>query len=297
MEIFILINSSIWFVLAFKTLQILQSILWLYDTADPINSLIKNHDNGSLDNKSYTTKYTSIGNNFCDKNKGNFFPFGYKDYLIQKAIDYDYNHSRIKFFQNQIKFFLRICKYLFRYQRLSPITCFYTLILSSFVLDKIEYSTITIKIFGFTLLALILTIVLDNILLTIEAITAYSLFESYAAIFHAKKEPKSYILAEISLFFKKLVSAILSSTTLCYVGQCFFKAFSIDSNNRFSIFFDSIYFTITTFFTIGYGDITPENIIGKTIALLVMIQGFMLIIIVFASISSKKQTFNQKKTD
>ena len=276
MNIFILINSFIWFVLALKTLQFLQSILWLYDTADPIKHLIENH---------YNSSYL---NDFCDKNKGNFFPFGYKDYLIQKKI----NHLN-----NPTKIILRIFKYLFRYQRLLPITCFYTLILSLFVLDRIEYSIISIDIFGLTSLFLMLTLVLLNILMIIEAITAYSLFGSYAAFFHAKKEPKSYVFSEVSLFFKRLASVILSSTTLCYVGQRFFKTFSIGLDNRGSVLFDSFYFTITTFFTIGYGDITPENILGKAIALLIMIQGFMLIVIVFASISSKEKTFNKSKQD
>lgn len=59
-------------------------------------------------------------------------------------------------------------------------------------------------------------------------------------------------------------------------------------NDRIS-FLDSIYFSVVTFATLGYGDIIPEGV-GKVLAILEVLTGLFLVAIFVGKISSERQS-------
>lgn len=61
--------------------------------------------------------------------------------------------------------------------------------------------------------------------------------------------------------------------------------------------FDSIYWTVTTLSTVGYGDITPVTIIGKLVAMFNMVIGIALFPMFGGMIVGIIQSILQKKTD
>ena len=50
--------------------------------------------------------------------------------------------------------------------------------------------------------------------------------------------------------------------------------------------FDAFYFVVVTIATVGYGDITPQNIYGKAVALILILAGVGTFIAIFAEIIS-----------
>ena len=61
-------------------------------------------------------------------------------------------------------------------------------------------------------------------------------------------------------------------------------------------FADALYFTFVTGLTIGYGDITPVNPIGRIIAILTGIQGLIITgIIVAVAVFALRKTMEQTK--
>ncbi len=61
--------------------------------------------------------------------------------------------------------------------------------------------------------------------------------------------------------------------------------------------FDSIYWTITTLSTVGYGDITPDSIIGKLVAMVNMLFGVALFPAFGALVVGFMNSMWQKKKD
>jgi hypothetical protein len=55
-----------------------------------------------------------------------------------------------------------------------------------------------------------------------------------------------------------------------------------------ALLWQSLYFTTTTFATVGYGDIVPSNILGEAVSFLIQIQAFVVISIVIASLFAAK---------
>ncbi len=56
---------------------------------------------------------------------------------------------------------------------------------------------------------------------------------------------------------------------------------------RLGIYFQMIYFTVVTVTTVGFGDIVPSNLGGQLLVLLLQVQGFLLLIVVFALLTNE----------
>lgn len=283
----IIILPILTFISLVKLFAIIQTLVWFYRHGENFNKDFKTYRREIHQNKELTN-YQKI-ENYCsifEENNGNFFPFGVKDYTLIKG-------------RKRIRLFLR--RYFFRYSRFILIINLYLF----FISDLIYFDDITNKSYeSFFILLLVVTILLSNIALSIESIFCYTFLNTYAIDYDISSTARSNtFLIEIKLFAKKLVAFLLSSTVACYITEIYFKGSfkgisSIPDNLDYrSIFdykiildllFDCFYFTTTTFFTVGYGDIHPVNQVGKLISLLIMIQGFTFIVIVFASLMSSK---------
>jgi len=55
--------------------------------------------------------------------------------------------------------------------------------------------------------------------------------------------------------------------------------------------FDSLYFTVSTISTVGFGDITPQSTVGKIIVILLIIFGIAIFFLIIESFSFKNSAF------
>lgn len=67
----------------------------------------------------------------------------------------------------------------------------------------------------------------------------------------------------------------LRSIYMSFIGIFFIGALAISYIEKLS-FGDALYFTLVTGMTVGYGDISPQTIIGRFIALSLALVGMML---------------------
>lgn len=74
---------------------------------------------------------------------------------------------------------------------------------------------------------------------------------------------------KIAVFILAVVSFVVFLGTLMYVVE--------GPENGFSSIPESIYYTIVTITTVGYGDITPQTIAGKFLASVIMLCGYAII--------------------
>lgn len=223
-----------------------------------------------------------------EKQKGTFFPFGIKDFKLRMYVKKSSSYSFLRFFQN----------FLFNFNYLTFITCLYLFISTN--LNHLPFLNSFFEQKNYFLYSLSIVMLVGNILLSVEAIYSCAVIGNYARHFHMLSHEKDFsigespLLLELKVFFIRLTTTIISSSLTCYVSHIFFNLFTgkiavyqpLDPLNWFQILFQSIYFTATTLFTVGYGDISPNNEIGQLISLLIMLQGFLLVVVVFASIMS-----------
>jgi Ion channel len=266
---------SIWLL---KITAIYKAIRWVSINGFSYKQYISDHPPSNSDDY-----YSAF-----EKNKGVFFPFGMKDFKLRMYTKKSSSYSLLRFFQN----------FLFNFNRLTFITCAYLLISTN--LNHLPFFSNFFGQKNYFLCVLAVIMLIGNILLSIEAIYSCAIIGNYARHFHMLSYKKDFsigespLLLELKVFFIRLVTTIISSSLTCYVSHIFFDAFTgkiavyqpLNPLNWFQILFQSIYFAATTLFTVGYGDISPNNEIGQLISLLIMLQGFLLVVVVFASIMS-----------
>lgn len=65
--------------------------------------------------------------------------------------------------------------------------------------------------------------------------------------------------------------------TLSITAQLFFAAIfywaEVDYNSKLVTFFDSLYFTVTLMTSVGLGDIVPVTLLGRVLAIIMMLAG------------------------
>ncbi len=77
--------------------------------------------------------------------------------------------------------------------------------------------------------------------------------------------------AKITVFILTVLSIVLIVGSLMYLIE------GIDPDSKFTSIPTSIYWTIVTMTTVGYGDLAPQTVAGKTLASIVMIVGYGII--------------------
>jgi voltage-gated potassium channel len=91
---------------------------------------------------------------------------------------------------------------------------------------------------------------------------------------------------KIIVFFGCVLTVVVLLGTLMYVVE--------GPKNGFGSIPQSIYWTIVTITTVGYGDITPQTDLGKWIASIIMLVGFAIIAIPTGIVTAEMSKTNQQ---
>ncbi len=91
---------------------------------------------------------------------------------------------------------------------------------------------------------------------------------------------------KISVFLYSIVMIIIIVGTLMYIIE--------GPEHGFTSIPESIYWAIVTLTTVGYGDITPETVLGKTISSLVMVLGYAIIAVPTGIVTAELTAKNKK---
>lgn len=113
-------------------------------------------------------------------------------------------------------------------------------------------------------------------------------------LFKIMKNPKNikFTKADSSSLSKLMVAALVIVSMIIinlYLGVCLIKAYDINAFSNNPSNFDLLYFTITTFTTIGFGDIVPLNFYAKLMTILIAFSSVVVITIFLGSIFSYKK--------
>ena len=93
---------------------------------------------------------------------------------------------------------------------------------------------------------------------------------------------------KIIVFFGSVLTVVILLGTLMYVVE--------GPANGFTSIPQSIYWTIVTITTVGYGDITPQTDLGKWIASIIMLVGFAIIAIPTGIVTVEMSRSNRQNT-
>ncbi len=130
-----------------------------------------------------------------------------------------------------------------------------------------------------------------------SALVVFSITKIYLLVFHTFKKLDTLIENDHSfnhmlLLLGAIITILVVSFALDYlcVSEIYTDAFLGVQNNipllsRFSNF---LYFSIVTFTTVGYGDITPINPVAKLITVFEMMSAFVVIVFVFSKYFKNK---------
>ena len=236
--------------------------------------------------------------NLFHQNNGGFFPFGFKDYLLRRYLLTLYSRpSYLILIRFPIKLFQ---KYLYRFERLSIIITVYCFLVAPLYKSGLIIPMLSHEISCLILFMLTIIFIFANLILSVEAIYSYGILGGYATTFHMISSEKSswsggsQFLLEISVLLGKLTTTLLAGASAFYVSHIYYGALTgkiatyseLSFKSALTIFLQSVYFSITTLLTIGYGDIQPSNGIGQLVSFLVQLQSFALLGLVLTSVSA-----------
>jgi len=255
-----------------KMVAIFNAIRWLHHFGKSYRQYIK--DKSLVLQDDYYQAFES-----CN---GEIFPFGIKDYKLRR-----FKTHIARLFQ----------AWLFRFNSLTGVTAFYLFFVGWLIALNRVPTSFSEDYLHLALYLLALCALGSNFLLSIEAIYAYSTLENYAVSFHMQRPEKKGLSSDLLLFTTRILTTVIAGATASYVAYIKYNALWGEHMtphepgglcNRLKIYLQCIYFTTTTFATVGYGDIIPRNGKGQLIAFLIEIQSFTLVIIVFASLLASR---------
>ena len=97
----------------------------------------------------------------------------------------------------------------------------------------------------------------------------------------------------IRIFLLVMIPAFLFISTL---GIYFFEyILSGNEGSEFKSIFDSLWWTVVTFTTVGYGDMSPGTITGKLFTFFVMTAGLINFSIIVSLVTDKFQEFRSAR--
>lgn len=112
----------------------------------------------------------------------------------------------------------------------------------------------------------------------------------------------SYGYSLVLSFFRPVtIFLFFISSSIILLSSVGFYLLEKDTNPKMTSLLDSIYFTVATMTTVGYGDITPHSAPGKILAIVMMIVGAGFFVSYTAVLSSSmieiEQQHLKKKED
>ena len=188
---------------------------------------------------------------------------------------------------------------LYRFQRFAGIVGIYAIVVSYL---STQFNSM-LNINSWLLYMLVVVVLATNTLLSVEAVCCYAIFGNYAMSFHmlSPENPAwgsgDRLLLELKVIVAKVITTLYCGTVAAFVTRALFNGFQgntlpavshVSLGATFNALFQMAYFTTTTFVTVGFGDITPANICGQLVTLLIEIQAFSIIGVVLASMLATK---------
>ena len=110
------------------------------------------------------------------------------------------------------------------------------------------------------------------------------------------KKKNNFFSRLFELLTSKLVIASLITILIFTVLMLIIFLSEQKTNSAINTLFDAIWYTLVTITTVGYGDITPRSILGRTSAMILLLAGVAL----FGALSGKFASFlfdRQQKKD
>ena len=110
------------------------------------------------------------------------------------------------------------------------------------------------------------------------------------------KKKNNFFSRLFELLTSKLVIASLITILIFTVLMLIIFLYEQKTNSAINTLFDAIWYTLVTITTVGYGDITPRSILGRTSAMILLLAGVAL----FGALSGKFASFlfdRQQKKD
>lgn len=288
MSVVSLILSGIACILLFtwilKLLAICNAIRWLGSDGRLYRELVEKQHPTSQDGYDKAIEE-------CNGKKS---PFGIKDYRLRKF------SKRVDGYK-ALTYLARFYQaWLFRFNRLIGVTSIYLFITSWLIPTKQVAGSSCTNCYSSYLYWLAVISLGANFLLSIEALYSYAILGSYAVSYHMQAPKEKGLSNELELFVFRVFTTILAGATAVHVayikcnaisGKITSYQLSGSASNLWNcviIYLQCAYFTVTTFTTVGYGDILPENGAGQLLAFFVEIQSVSLIAIVFASLLASR---------
>ena len=278
------------FIALLKIVSILQAIRWIRKNGEAYISILHNNPPTSA-----TDYYCAM-----EKANGTWFPFGVKDFRLRKFILHCHTEKSFwKKYCGLLAFLFQTTMY--RFQIFAGIVGSYAIGISYLSNKSIFLSDSLI----YLLYALTIIVLGTNALLSIEAVCCYAIFRNYAMSFHMFSLEKKFwgsgdrFLTELKIVGAKIIITLYCGTVAAFVAFALLDGFDGNSlpddpivcfSHLMNSIFQMAYFTTTTFVTVGFGDITPKNIFGQIVALLIEIQAFSIVALVLASLLSTKDT-------
>jgi hypothetical protein len=146
------------------------------------------------------------------------------------------------------------------------------------------------------------------LLVDTKAISNYDLqslkkyIEWHMTVSRMIRESKTNWKKRVSIIFQIVISKYWTSytvfgavtfLTILFFASCFYflsSNFRVPDELKPIGFFDSIYFVIVTFTTLGYGDISPTNWIGQLFVIITALTGYLFLGIFIYLLSKKIET-------
>lgn len=104
-------------------------------------------------------------------------------------------------------------------------------------------------------------------------------FMFYSLVINSRLQQKETLSKKVLYILKLIASIIIILTNLT-------EAVRVYDRNAFigiSSYFDSLYFVIVSFTTVGYGDVQPSDAVGKSIAILISVTSVLTLVLFVTS--------------
>ena len=92
------------------------------------------------------------------------------------------------------------------------------------------------------------------------------------------KKKNNFFSRLFELLTSKLVIASLITILIFTVLMLIIFLSEQKTNSAINTLFDAIWYTLVTITTVGYGDITPRSILGRTSAMILLLAGVALFV-------------------
>lgn len=213
-----------------------------------------------------------------------FLPFGLNDYRLRRVAETSCNLV--------YGYCAKVMQIVFNGNNLTVVTAIVLFLIGVSHAPGVNSS---VRLGWWPIFVLTLAPLFAVLMLCIESITAYSRMGSYAFAFHMLNPSGNKYFDELIVVIALLGRLVVAGGMAVYASTIFACGFQGNAlvhpiagswYVHCEMVIQSIYFSVVTIATVGYGDIAPANITGEVVALSVILVSWSVITFVLASISA-----------